>query len=194
MDQRQWILFIPQTPTVPSSLRVSIWRRMQQMGAVALQNGVWIFPRTGEIERTLQKVLTDLETQRGGGFLLTTQMLYPDLEERMIERFRSARQQDYEEFLDRCEQFLHELEKETKAQKFTFAELEENEEDLHKLKLWLQKIHARDFFGGPQRDAASGELVRCQHALKDYVAQVYSQYGYELPENLDGGEETPAES
>jgi hypothetical protein len=190
MDVRQWVLFLPQTPAVPSSLRVSVWRRMQQLGAVALQNGVWVLPHIGSIERTLQKVLTDLEAQGGGGFLLSAQMLRPEQEERMIERFRSEREQDYTEFLDRCEQFLGEVDKETKAHKFTFAELQENEEDWHKLKVWLRKIHARDFFGGPQREAASTALLRCQQVLKDYTIQVYRQQGYDPPADLDAGDGT----
>jgi hypothetical protein len=193
MEVRQWVLFLPQTPTVPSSLRVSIWRRMQQLGAVALQNGVWILPYMSSTERTLQKVLTDLEAQGGSGFLLTAQVLRPDQEGRMIERFRSEREHDYTEFLERCEQFLYELEKEAKAHKFTFSELQENEEDWHKLKVWLRKIHARDFFGGAQREAVSEILLRCQQALKDYTIQVYRQQGYDPPGDLNEADKTPSE-
>jgi hypothetical protein len=192
IDVRQWILFFPQTSAVPSSFRVSVWRRMQQLGAVTLQNGVWIFPQIAELERRVQHFLADLEAQGGSGYILTAQALLSTQEERLIERFRSERQQDYEEFLDRCERFLEELEKETKAEKFTFSELEENEEDFHKLKLWLRKIHARDFFGGAQRDTASEALIRCQQALKVYATQVYRQQGYDPPEDPGTDEETPA--
>ncbi|TMC22858.1 MAG: hypothetical protein E6J34_04885 [Chloroflexi bacterium] len=184
MSVRQWLLFLPQTPAVPSSLRVSVWRRMQQLGALALQNGVWILPRSNELERGLHLLLAELEAQGGGGFLLITQATHTGPEERIIERFRTERQQDYEEFLDRCERFLAELARETQAQKFTFAELDENEEDLHKLILWLRKIHQRDFFGGPQRDAATATLTRCRGALEQFAAQVYRLYGHDLPEIL----------
>ena len=182
MSARQWLLFLPQTPAVPSSLRVSVWRRMQQIGAVALQNGAWILPRNNELERSLQLLLADLEAQGGGGFLLLAQTLYVEPEERIVERFRAERKQEYDEFLDRCEQFHGELAKETKAQKFTFADLEENEEDLHKLTLWLRKIHQRDFFGGPQRDAATAALTQCRNILEQFATQVYKFHGYEPPE------------
>src|SRR5215475_6311465 len=125
---REWLLFLPQTPATPSSLRVSIWRRMQQVGAVMLQNGVWILPRSNEVEHTLHVLLANLENQGGGGLLFIARAPNADLEQRIIERFNTAREQEYAEFIDRCEQFLNELEKESRVQKFTFAELEENEE------------------------------------------------------------------
>lgn len=182
MAVREWLLFLPQTPTTPSSLRVSIWRRMQQFGALAIQNGVWIVPRNQELEYNLRTLLSELEEQGGSGFLMISQMAQAEFEERLIERFRSEREQDYVEFLDRCKQFLGEIEKETRAHKFTFAELEENEEDLHKLTIWLRKIHHRDFFGGPQRSAATTELARCRQSLETYTEQVYAQQGYDPPD------------
>lgn len=178
MPARQWLLLLPQTPAVPSSLRVMAWRKMQQLGALSLQNGVWMLPRSKELERSLNTLLAELEAQGGGGFLLVAQVPDKELEERIIERFRAERQQDYEEFLDRCKGFLGELEKEVQVEKFTFAELEENEEDLHKLTLWLRKIHERDFFGGAQREAATAALARCRGSLEQYTEQVYSLYGF----------------
>ena len=193
MPARQWLLLLPQTPAVPSSLRVTVWRKMQQLGAVTLQNGVWMLPRSKELERSLNIVLAELEAQGGGGFLLVAQAPDIEPEKRIIERFRAERKQDYEEFLDSCERFLRELEKEAQAEKFTFAELEENEEDLHKLVLWLRKIHKRDFFGGTQREAADTALAQCRGNLEQYAEQVYSLHRYTSPEasSLDG--ETPQE-
>ena len=194
MTVRQWLLFLPQTPSVPSSLRVSVWRRMHQLGAIALQNGVWIFPRNDELEKTLHLLQKELEIQGGGGFLLITQAASAQSEEQIVARFREERKQDYDEFIDRCQQFLDELDKETKVQKFTFAELEENEEDLHKLTLWLRKLHHRDFFGGPQLDATTVALAQCRSALEQFTTQVYRRQGYEPPDVSSGDGEVPQES
>ena len=38
MGQR-WLMFIPQLPSSPSSLRVLVWRRMRGAGAAALEPG-----------------------------------------------------------------------------------------------------------------------------------------------------------
>jgi DNA-binding transcriptional regulator PaaX len=186
---REWLLFLPQTPASPSSLRVSVWRKMQQLGAITLQNGVWILPRSNQLERKLSLLLADLKMQGGEGLILIAKAPHTDLEGRITEQFSAARTQEYVEFTDRCKQFLGELEKETKVQKFTFAELEENEEDLHKLVQWLRKIHQRDFLGGVQRDTADNALARCRHSLEIYTKQVYHLLEYDPPESLPEDEE-----
>jgi hypothetical protein len=33
---RRWLLFVHQLPSLPSNLRVTTWRRLQQIGAVPL--------------------------------------------------------------------------------------------------------------------------------------------------------------
>src|SRR5438067_50096 len=36
-----WLLLFPQIPPQPSSLRVRVWRRLQQIGAVAVKNATY---------------------------------------------------------------------------------------------------------------------------------------------------------
>ena len=132
----------------PSSVRVVIWRRLQNAGAVSLQNGVWILPRSPERERLIGDFSAEVERQGGSEFILTADAADPTFHARVVARFQAERAQEYAEFIERCEAFLHEIEQETQAQKFTFAELEENEHDLLKLTSWLRKIQGRDFSSG----------------------------------------------
>ena len=41
---RRWLVFVHQLPAQPSNGRVKIWRRLQQVGAVALKNAVHVLP------------------------------------------------------------------------------------------------------------------------------------------------------
>lgn len=41
---RRWLVFVHQLPAHPSNGRVKIWRRLQQVGAVALKNAVHVLP------------------------------------------------------------------------------------------------------------------------------------------------------
>ena len=54
------------------------------------------------------------------------------------------------------------MDKERGAGNLTFAELEENEEDLAKLEAWVGKIRARDRFGAPLFMGVERELVACR--------------------------------
>lgn len=185
----EWLLFTPQTPVTPSSLRVTVWRRMQSAGAVSLQNGVWLLPRTSEHEGFIRELLAEIERQGGTGFLFTAHAFEPAFQERIVARFHAERDQEYAEFCERCQEFLHEIEKETQAQKFTFAELEENEHDLLKLTSWFRKIQSRDFFHGTRADEAEAILVQCRHALQTFTSAVYSEVGLPFSEESTGGKD-----
>ena len=132
-----WLVFIPQLPSSPSSLRVLVWRRMRAAGAAALQQGVWVLPQTPEHEQFLRDVLLEAQQQGGSGILLVATPLDADQAVEVVERFRADRDQEYHEFGVRCRDFLAEIAKETTAHNFTFAALEENEHDLQKLHTWL---------------------------------------------------------
>ena len=51
-----------------------------------------------------------------------------------------ARDEEYQEFLEKCDDYFYEIEKETERKNFTFIELEENEDEYNKLVEWLKKI------------------------------------------------------
>ena len=61
--------------------------------------------------------------------------------------FQAARDDEYEEIVDRCEDFLAQVKKEHVAGHYTYAELEENEVDLDKLQKWFARVRERDVFG-----------------------------------------------
>lgn len=177
MDKQKWLLFLPQLPASPSSLRVLVWRRLRAAGAVGLQSGVWVLPRGTEHEHFLLDLLREVERQGGTASVFTASPLDPTLTTRIIEQSGADRDREYAEFCERCGTLLAELDKETDQQKFTFAELEENEQDLQKLESWLAKITARDFFGASSAVDARDAFVQCQERLARYAQTVYASEG-----------------
>lgn len=181
MTDTTWLVFFPQTPATPSSLRVLVWRRLQQAGAINLQSGAWMLPHAPAQEQLLQRLLTELQQQGGSGFFLRALAPTEAIEIGLIDRFQQERAKEYQEFGDRCQEFLAEIEKETHARKFSFAELEENEQDLLKLTRWLRKIQRRDFFPGSESQQAVAQLAGCRQALATFTAFVYEQEGLPQP-------------
>src|SRR5947207_1478710 len=90
----EWLLFLPQLPSSPSSLRVLVWRRMRAAGATGLQNGVWVLPRRAEHERFLQELVAEVEPQGGQGFIFSAATLDGALDSTIIEQFRTDRDQE----------------------------------------------------------------------------------------------------
>lgn len=179
MAAYEWLIFAPQTPSSPSSLRVTVWRRLQHAGAVSIQQGLWMLPLTEEHEQIFAELLREIQTQGGNGLLLKAVALDVSDETRIIQRFQEERSRNYTEFAGRCQDFFAEVEKETQASNFTFAELEEIEEDLAKLTSWLRKIQQRDFFPGPSSEEAKHLLAQCRQMLDTFTHAVYHGAGLE---------------
>ncbi len=196
MAEYEWLLFLSQHPASPSSLRVMVWRKMRAAGAVGLQNGVWILPFAPEHESFMQELLTYVQRQEGNGQVFVVHALSQAIQEDVVGRFCSDRNQEYGEFREQCDVFQAEIEKETGRQKFSFAELEENEQNLQKLGTWLSKIQKRDFFAAAQADLARAAMDGCRQALQEFANRVYTSAGMEaLSDNnvKQGGDQTNPE-
>lgn len=70
----------------------------------------------------------------GETLLLETMGLDKKEAENIISRFNTERNEQYQEFLDKCDDYRAEIKKETENKHFTYAELQENDEDLKKQK------------------------------------------------------------
>ncbi len=168
---RIWFVLVYKLPPEPTRYRASVWRKLRASGAIYLQNGVAALPDDPGGERVMRGVVQEIREYEGTAYLMRGPMVGDD--ETLVEAFEAARDDEYREVLDRCRDFHAELEKERKTAKFTFAELEENEEDLAKLEAWFGKIHARDRFGAPLKEEAERAIGACRENLEAFAESVY---------------------
>lgn len=169
-----WLLFLSQLPATPSSLRVNVWRKLRAAGALGLQNGVWVLPDQPEREKFLEDLLSSIQSKGAGGQIFRVSSLSKAVEQDILNRFRIDRDEEYTEFLERTGEFLAEIEKESAKQKFTFAELEENEQDYLRLSGWLKKIRKRGFAASGKASEADNALEDCRRALEVFSSAVYA--------------------
>ena len=168
-----WLLLIYRVPPEPTRLRSTVWRRIKSLGAIYLQNSVAALPASPAAERSLRKLRREITDMSGTALLLSAAVLAGETEVRGA--FQTARNDEYEEIVDKCEDFLRQVQKEYDENHFTYAELEENEVDLVKLKNWLAKIVERDVFGADGRAATERALEQCEQSLEAYAARVYAE-------------------
>jgi hypothetical protein len=173
MAVKSWILLAYKVPPEPAKKRIALWRKIKSLGAVYLQNGVCLLPKTDDHVRRLKIMENEIAEMDGESVLLETNGLDRMQEEKLLARFNVDRDEAYQEFLERCDGFEAEIARESAAGKFTFAELEENDEDLKKLASWLEKIRKLDFHGASLAGQAGERLAQCEVLLDTFAQQVF---------------------
>jgi len=173
METNSWLLLVYKMPPEPSGKRVAIWRKLKGLGSVYVQNGVCILPDSDTNRRQYKIILNEIQTGGGEGFLLAAEGLDRAQDENLINRFNEDRNAEYREFLGKCQDYITELDRETREKHFTYAELQENDEDLKKLKNWLAKIKSLDIFGAPTLLAAEQKLGHCERLLEEFARRVF---------------------
>ncbi|MEU6462869.1 Chromate resistance protein ChrB [Streptomyces sp. NPDC046976] len=168
-----WLLLAYRIPSEPSRLRAGVWRRLKALGAIYVQNAVAALPADPAAERALRSLRAEITRMDGGSAqLLRADALAGGTD--LVTAYNAARDDEYAEITDRCRDFLAEIERETAASHFTYGELEENDEDLAKLRGWFDKVVARDRLGAPGRGAAGRAVEGCAEALDGFAAAVYA--------------------
>ena len=171
-----WLLRTYKVPPEPAAKRIALWRRIKGMGAVHLQNGVCLLPKTDDHVRRLKMIENDVSKMSGKCVILETVALDRVQEDKAVSRFKEERDDQYREFLGRCADFEAEIAKEIAIKKFTYGEFEEEDTDRTKLQGWLEKIRRLDFYGAPLADEATERLRACEVLLDGYAQRVFDAH------------------
>lgn len=172
---RAWLLLIYRVPQDPPGRRTYVWRRLKSLGAVYLQQAAAILPDRPDLRQALEALADRIHAAEGEVSLLETRSPTPVWERELIARFNQARDAEWAELVENVERLEDEIARETRKEKFTFAELEDLEADWEKLGRWRGRIKARDFFGAPVGAVAEAALARGRAALERFTATVYTR-------------------
>jgi hypothetical protein len=168
-----WLLLTYKLPPEPAARRVALWRQLKGMGGIYLQSSVCLLPKTDDHVRRLKLLENQIAAMGGDAVILETVALDRTQETKVVSRFRADRDESYREFVERCDAFEAKIVSATEAKQFGYAELEENDLDLNKLRDWLDKIHKLDFYGGGLAAQASDRLWRCESLLDTFARSVF---------------------
>lgn len=168
MKENEWVILNYTLPKEPSRVRVSIWRKLKKLGAVSIGQSMWVLPFEDKYITLFTDISNDILQNSGEAYLLKAAFIGDKKEEEIIAGFNKARDEEYLEVLEKCEDFFREMEKERKRKNYTFAEIEENEYEYNKLVNWYKDIEQRDFFGANRKAETEQRLSECKQQLEDF--------------------------
>jgi hypothetical protein len=170
-----WFVIIYKVPSSPSTARVTVWKKIKDLGALPLQQSVYILPNLPGLRGALNQLQEQIQQFGGECKLLEVASLAKSQEQELIEGFNCLRKEEYEEILEECEAFFQEIERETQVEKFYFSEVEEIEKRLQGLKAWFNSVVQRDFFGVEIRAKVSQTLQECEGKFEGFSQKVFSR-------------------
>src|SRR5262245_59672842 len=169
----RWTVLIVRLPAEPSRHRVAVWRELRRVGALMLGQGVWAVPTTPAFTQGMARAVE--LARRGDGEVVLLDAAGRDEADtaRLEALFTAAREAEWAEFVAECGKYEAELDKELRIEKFTLAELDEEEQSLERLRRWYREIKLRDLFGAAGATEAEQRLKHCGERLEDYAKRVY---------------------
>ena len=125
----KWLLMTYKIPRQPTAGRVYVWRKMKQLGAVAVQDAVWVLPATSRTQEQFQWLATEITELGCEATFWLADMLYESCEDSIRQQFELPVAKAYQEILaalDRRDRNLTSLSRrfqETLAQDYFQIEL-----------------------------------------------------------------------
>ena len=157
MEKRtRWLILIYQLPREPSRHRVAVWRKLRDLGALYLQDGVTALPEDAVTREQLEWLQLRVREAGGEATLWEAKPGTLPEEAELVEAFRSSREEAYRTIIAEAERLRR------KAQMGGGA----LSEQLGKLEREFRAERRRDYFRSPLRLEAAGALKAAREAVR----------------------------
>jgi hypothetical protein len=160
----RWLLLIHQIPPKPDYLRVKIWRRLQRLGAVPVKNSVYVLPKSDQTQEDFQWVLREVVESGGDASLCEARFVDGLSDDEVMQLFRSAREEDYQEISRDLERIATSFSKKTKSDSASRTRIVLELERLHKR---MAEVTAIDFFNASGREGVERLIFTIDARLRE---------------------------
>ena len=157
MERPRWVLLVYRLPREPSRHRVAVWRKLRDLGALYLQDGVAALPEDAVTREQLEWLQLRVREAGGEATLWEARTGTMAEEAELVEAFRSSREEAYKAIIARAQRLRR------KAQMGGGA----LSERLGKLEREFRAERRRDYFRSPLRLEAAGALKAAREAVRN---------------------------
>jgi hypothetical protein len=177
-EAMRWLQLTYKVPGEPSQKRVWVWRRLQNLGAFALQNSVYLLPFSEEVEKQFRQLVHDIRDMGGEASLFFVVALDAADEQRILRVLIEARDAEYGAVIAACTRFL------TRAQGVVenmdwndqiHAEFAEVIEKVHVLFRSAKRHDLLANLTAAKRASAAENLAVCEQIFRLLLAHEYAR-------------------
>ena len=160
MERARWVLLVYKLPREPSRHRVAVWRKLRDLGALYIQDGVAALPEDAVTREQLEWL--QLRVREAGGEATLWEARPGTLAEeaKLVATFRASREEAYRAIVAGAERVRR------KAEMGGGAALAEQ---LGKLEREFRAERRRDYFRSPLRAEAAAALKAARLAVRSTV-------------------------
>src|SRR5579875_387643 len=143
----RWLQLTYKVPSEPSQKRVWVWRRLQNLGAYALQNSVYLLPFSVEVEKHFRQLAQEIRAMGGEASLFAVTALDSADEQRILQTLLDIRNNEYNVLVRSCGRFLMRVAHLVEAQHWHEQERAELADTLEKMHVLFRTARRHDMLG-----------------------------------------------
>lgn len=137
----RWLALSYSLSDPSSSRRVAVWRRLRQLGSVSPAGSLHLLPESEEAREAFAWLAQEIRDGGGQALVLEVDRLEESERARVVEAFRSARDEDYRKIVEEAAQ---------------------NPGKVEKLRRKFEEVSRIDWFAAPEGPRAAAALARLE--------------------------------
>ncbi|MBA4184450.1 MAG: chromate resistance protein [Acidobacteriota bacterium] len=165
-NKSEWILMVHLLPPKPTNLRVRIWRKLNNLGAVAIKNSVYVLPFNEKTHEDFEWLRQEIETAGGEANVFRAESVEGTADEEIIDIFRRERDKDFSKIAAEFDALAGAVKEQKQNNHLTAERIKNYETELGKLHSELERIKAVDFFVASVQKTAVASFKRAQKILR----------------------------
>ena len=96
---KNWLLLHYTLPSNPSARRVYVWRKLKRLGAILLNESIWVLPDTPRTAEQFQWLTAEIQEMRGDAYLWHSNLFLEAHEDPLVHQFMEQVDSSYKELL-----------------------------------------------------------------------------------------------
>src|SRR2546423_11314177 len=177
-EPMRWLQLTYKVPSEPSQKRVWVWRHLQNLGAFALQNSVYLLPFSEEVEKHFRQLTHEIRDMGGEASIFCVMALDPADEYRILHTLLEARNSEYDTVVRVCARFLAKAAQLIEVQNWNeqiHAEFAEVLEKVHVLFRTAKRHDMLGSFTATRRATAAESLAICEQVFRVLLDKEYAK-------------------